>query len=322
MRKLRTLSVAAVALFGLVGGGAAAERWSVATSSTGSGPYIMGSALAQVINGSQDKIEMSAQSSGGYNANLSLVADGSSTMGLGVLPDVIDAYNGEGKFKSLPNKENFKKLRLMFPVALSTWHCMVRANSGIGSFDDLKGKKWNLNVPSTATRQINETLVKMLGMSQSDFQVFAISSGKTFDALQDGVIDASCNGLAVPSGEVMQLASQVPIHLLSIGDGVYGKMNQRYHNALVRMTVPANTYPGQDKEAVTFANQDTLYVNQDVPEDLVYAFTKAYFENLEKLGEKYSSFKGLTLKHDAELNVDIPRHPGVVRYMHEKGLLK
>jgi TRAP transporter TAXI family solute receptor len=322
MHKLLKFAVASVVLLGLAGNANAVERWSVATSSTGSGPYIMGSTLAQVINGAQKKIELSAQSSGGYNANLSLVADGSSTLGLGALPDLIDAYNGTGKFASLPNKERFKNLRLLFPVALSTWHCMVRADSGIKSFSDLKGRKFNLNVPSTATRQINEGLVSALGMKQSDFKIFSISSGKTFDALQDNVIDASCNGLAVPSGEVLQLASQVPIHLLSIDDKAYTTLNARYHGALLRHTIPANTYPGQTKEAITFANQDTLYVNKDVSEDLVYAFTKAYFENLDQLQKKYSSFKGLTLQQDAALKVDFPRHPGVIRYMKEKGLLK
>lgn len=321
MRRLQYL-VTAIAILGMSGAANGAQRWSVATSSTGSGPYIMGSTMAQVINGAQNKIELSAQSSGGYNANLSLVADGSSTLGLGALPDLIDAYNGTGKFEKLPNKGRFKNLRLMFPVALSTWHCMVRADSGIKSFQDLKGKKFNLNVPSTATRGINEALIKSLGMSMSDFKIFSISSGKTFDALQNNVIDASCNGLAVPSGSVLQLGSQVPIHLLSIDDKAYQALDSHFHGALLRTKIPANTYPGQTKAAVTFANEDTLYVNKDVPADLVYAFTKAYFENLAQLQKKYSSFKGLSLKQDAAMKVDFPRHPGVVRYMREKGLLK
>lgn len=320
--RFHRLALAAIAVLGISGAANAAERWSVVTSSTGSGPYIMGSTLAQVINGAQNKIELSAQSSGGYNANLSLVADGNSVLGLGALPDLIDAYNGNGKFAKLANKERFKNLRLMFPVALSTWHCMVRADSGIKTFADLKGKKFNLNVPSTATRQINETLVSALGMSQADFKIFSISSGKTADALQNNIVDASCNGLAVPSGDVLQLASQVPISLLSIDDKPYQTLNAHYHGALLRTKVPANVYPGQTTEANTFANQDTLYVNKNAPDDLVYAFTKAYFENLAQLQQKYSSFKGLSLEQDAALKVDFPRHPGVIRYMREKGLLK
>ena len=60
----------------------AAEAWSIVTSSTGSNPYVLGSVIASVLNGKQDRIRLSAQTSGGYNENLSLIALQKATIGM------------------------------------------------------------------------------------------------------------------------------------------------------------------------------------------------------------------------------------------------
>ena len=101
--------------------GQAQERWSIATSSTGSGPYIIGSAIAEAMNKGQSGIEVSAQSSGGYNDNLSLVAQGNVNSGLTLLSELGDAWRGTGKFEAIPDaKERFEPLRRMFPVTTAT----------------------------------------------------------------------------------------------------------------------------------------------------------------------------------------------------------
>ena len=87
---------------------------------------------------------------------------------------------------------------------------------------------------------------------------------------------------------------------------------------MLRRIVPANTYPGQTKAVETFAYPEVLYVRKDANADLVYTFTKAYWEGPQP---NNPAFKGVTLKN-AAINVDPPMHPGVARYLREKGLIK
>ena len=319
MKRLALVTAFAAAFIGCSAPTMAEERWSIATSSTGSGPYIIGSAIAQTINERQTDIKVSAQTSGGYNENLMLVAQGQANSGLTLLSDLGEAYRVEGKFAAIPDaKKTFSSLRRMFPVTTATFHCAVRADSGIKSFADLKGKKLNINVPSTATQQINRAMIAALGMKPTDFKIFEIATSKSFDALGDRIVDATCNGLPMPGSPLMQLAAATPVNVLTLPDDAFARLNKTYGGTMLQVTIPANTYPGQTAEVKTFAYPEVLFVRADAKEDAVYALTKAYWAGAQP---NNPAFKQITLK-TATLEVDPPIHPGVVRYLREHGLIK
>jgi len=319
MKSRNVLSALIIGLAALPTAGKAAQRWSIATSSTGSGPYIVGSAIAQTVDRNQDELDVSAQTSGGYNDNLGLVAQGNVNVGLTLLSELGDAWRGQGKFEKLPNaKTMFSPLRRLFPVTTATLQCVVRADSGIRTFADLKGKRLNINVPATATQANNLALIKAFGMKPSDFTLLEIATSGSYDAVANGVADATCNGQPMPSGSIEQLAATTPVRILPIPDDVFKKMSKAYHNTPIRVTIPANTYPGQAKDVKTLANPEVLFVRKDADEDAVYTFTKAYWK-----GKRPSNpaFNDVTITN-ALIDVDPPMHPGVVRYLKEVGLLK
>lgn len=294
----------------------AQERWAIATSSTGSGPYINGSAIAQLVSEKSDRMNVSAQTSGGYNENLSLVAMGQTEVGLTILSDLRDAYLGEGKFAELPNAtEIFSPLRRLFPVTSATAHCVVRADSNIRTFEELRGKRLNINVPATATQQINLALLDALGMSRSDFTIFEIATSGSFDALNNGIIDATCNGQPMPSGSILQLAASRPVGVLPFPDDAFERLNDAYGGTMLQVTIPADTYTGQTGDVVTFAYPEVLFVHENADEEMVYDFTKAYFE-----GGRINlpAFNNVSIEN-AVIETEPPIHPGALRYFREQG---
>lgn len=296
----------------------AQERWSIATSSTGSGPYINGSAIAENVNSKQKELSVSAQTSGGFNDNLGLVASGEVQSGLTLLSELGDAWRGTGKFETLPNaKEIFAPLRRLFPVTTATFQCVVLADSGIKSFDDLKGKKLNVNVPATATHAINQNLLAAFDMAFTDFRIFEIATSGSYDALSNGIVDATCNGQPMPSSSVLQVSASKPVDLLPIPDEVFERLNEAYRGTMLRVSIPAGTYPGQENEVATFAYPEVLFVREDASEEAVYAFTKAYWEGAQPASP---AFAQVSIDH-AALNVDPPLHPGTERYLREQGLM-
>ena len=296
----------------------AQERWSIATSSTGSGPYINGSAIAENVNSKQKELSVSAQTSGGYNDNLGLVAAGEATSGLTLLSELGDAWRGTGKFETLPNaKEMFAPLRRMFPVTTATFQCVVLAESGIKSFADMKGKKFNVNVPATATHAVNMNLIAAFNMAASDFNIFEIATSGSYDALSNGIVDMTCNGQPMPSSSILQVAASKPVDVIPIPDEVLARMNDAYFGTMLRVTIPAGTYAGQDDEVTTFAYPEVLFVREDASEEAVYTFTKAYWEGAQP---DSPAFKQVSVEN-AALNVDPPLHPGTERYLRERGLL-
>ena len=295
----------------------AQQRWSIATSSTGSGPYIIGSAVANAVNANSDALAVSAQTSGGYNNNLLLVSGKRASSGLTFLSDLVEAYEGSGSFAELP-KGAFGKLRRMFPVTLTTVYCVVPAKSDIRSFADLRGRKVNINVAATSTNRANKAIIAASGLSLSDFKTFEIATSKSYEALQDGIVDATCNFQPHPSSSVEQLAASMPVRVLPISDEVFAAVNASYANTMRRITIEANTYAGQTEEVMTFAAPEILFTHADQDEEAVYALTKAYWE-----GERPTSagFAGISLK-DALGDYPVPLHPGTERYLREKGMIE
>jgi TRAP transporter TAXI family solute receptor len=85
--------------------------------------------------------------------------------------------------------------------------------------------------------------------------------------------------------------------------------------------VPANTYKGQDREIATPAVMAMMVARAELPEDLVYNFTKAIFDDLKQFHAAHAAAKSLTLE-TAQNGMPIPLHPGAQRFFKEKGLVK
>ena len=315
---------AAVATVLPVGEAQAQKRWSIATSSTGSSPYMTGSNIATVLNRLQDKVLLSAQTSGGFNENLALVGADKVNLAMSTTMHADFAYTGRGRFGKLPGNEMFRSIRLLFPVTLDTLHIAVLAKSGIKLLQDLKGRKVNLNVPATATRSINKRFFAAAKINLNDFKVFAISTKGSFDALRDGVIDATSNILPKGAGILQQLAAAKPVDLVPIPGDVFERLNKMFAGTLARSIVKANTYPGQTADVPSFSIPAVLITNEKSDPDLIYAFVRAYWENIGGLVKLDRTLGDVSLKFAAAAadRAATPMHPGAARYFKEKGLLR
>lgn len=318
---MRRLGIAAalVAALGVAGPAAAQKPWSLGTSSTGSGPYVNGVIIANQVNKGQSALSVSAQTSGGYNENVTLVATKRMDMGMTSSLDLDDAHAGTGKFAKLPNKEVFNDLRAAFVFAGSACHFATRADSGIKTFADIKGKKVNLNAPSTFTRGFNEKILKALNIGLDEIQVFSISTGKHFDALQDRVIDVGMHCYSIGYSGLLKLTATTPVHLLSLPDDAFDRLNDMYGGVLNKVTIEAGTYPGQAESAQTVFNTSVLFVHKDADADDVYAFTKAFWDKIGEMGKEDAAFRGITVEV-GNYKGKTPMHPGAERFFKEKGL--
>jgi TRAP transporter TAXI family solute receptor len=131
----------------------AAEKWAMGCSGAGSGPYSSGAAVANYLNKNQNAIRFSAQATAGYNENVALVSGGEIQIGMQQTAGLLDAYTGKYAFKGHAHK----RLRLLFPYTICVYHVVARKASNINTIDDLKGKKFNISLPSQTTRTMTST---------------------------------------------------------------------------------------------------------------------------------------------------------------------
>ena len=68
--------------------------------------------------------------------------------------------------------------------------------------------------------------------------------------------------------------------------------------------------------------QATVVSSAKVPNDVVYAVTKAVFDNLEELKKLHPALANLNPEEMIKNGLSAPLHDGAVRYYKEKGWIK
>ncbi len=293
----------------------AKEKVSMGTSSAGSTPYVLGGAFSKVVNERQDAVQVSAQATAGYNENVALVSAGELSIGQCFASTFLNAYSGKGPFEGKPQK----RLRMMFTILIAPYHIITRESAHINTVSDLKGKKINIGVPAQSTRAYNEKFLESAGIGMNDFKMYEMSTGQTFRAMQDGVIDVTLNFLTPGSGRLVELTTNTNIKILGLSDELTKKVQQNTIGTKP-YTLPAKLYKGTDEAVKTISIQAVVFCRDDMTDEVAYQLTKSFWGDMAALN-KVKVFRSLTPK-DADPNgYPVPYHPGALKFFKEVGLV-
>jgi TRAP transporter TAXI family solute receptor len=192
-------------------------------------------------------------------------------------------------------------------------HIVVPAKSSIRSVEDLRGKRVDLGTPQSGTRlnalsvlQAHRVAVKDLAELRGDGPQAALH------ALSAGRIDAFFTTIGAPARELQRVAATFPIRLVPIGGAASARLIAE-QPGLVRITLPANTYPGQSEPVATVAATALLVANVDTPADEVRAVLQLAYESTDYLA--FGSAQGVKISKKSGLRgIAIPLHPAAVEY--------
>jgi TRAP transporter TAXI family solute receptor len=136
--------------------------------------------------------------------------------------------------------------------------------------------------------------------------------------MKDGHAQAFTLGTTIPASSVMDLAAGRDMKLLDLTDALpeMKKINPGY----TRVTVPANTYPKQDKDVGVIGYATHLVVSCKLPEDRVYTMVKTMAAHVADMAAVNKDMKSLTPKGMAE-DIGVPLHPGARKFYRESGAI-
>ena len=282
--------------------------------------YQVGGAICRLVNkGRKDHgIRCSVESTGGSIYNLNTIRAGELDMGVAQSDWQYHAYNGTSKFK---DKGANTDLRAVFSVHPEPFTVVARADSGINTFDDLKGKRVNIGNPGSGQRGTMEVLMKAKGWSVDDFALASeLKASEQASALCDNKIDVMVYVVGHPSGAIKEATTSCDSKLVTVdGSAVEGliKDNSYYRSA----TVPAGMYRGNDGDVETFGVGATFATSAAVPDEVVYQVVKAVFENFDTFRNLHPAFRHLKKEEMVKDGLTAPLHPGAAKYYKEAGLL-
>jgi len=317
MRIVCMLSI--VAWMSLLGGvGFAADKnISIGTGAMSGTYYPLGVAMAKMWTGAKIGVNVAAEATGGSVENARHIKG--KTMEIGFVESLIAewAYQGQEMFKD--NKvTNIRGLISLYPNTIQT---VVKADSGIKSYADLKGKKVSCGIQGSSSVLAMKIVLETYGIPFGDIKPQYLAYGPAMELLKDGQVDAVLVDAGAPTSSIIDIVSQHKVKILSIDRANIDKIVQKYPYFSRATVIPKGTYSGINEDVVTTGSLATLCVAAEMPDDLVYQITKALIEKKADVAKVHEKGKTIDLK-TAVNGFSIPLHPGALKYYKEKGVVK
>lgn len=261
----------------------------------------------------------SAVSSNGSVANVNAIAGGTLESGFAQSDVANWAHSGTGIWEGKPAVDSLRAIANLYPESI---HLVARADAGIASVADLKGKKVSLDEPGSGTLVDARIILEGYGLTEADVQAEFLKPNQAADRMRDGQMDAFFFVGGFPAGAIAELASGVKITLVPIEGDAAAAIRTKYP-FFAQDLIPAGTYDGVAADTTTLAVGAQWITSAAQPDDLIYEITKALWnENTRKLLDSGHS-KGKSIRPETALaGVGIPLHPGAEKFYREAGLLK
>lgn len=283
--------------------------------------YPTGGAICRLVNKSRKEhgIRCAVESTGGSVYNINTIKAGELEFGVAQSDWQYHAYNGTSKFEG---DAAFPKIRAVMSVHPEPFTLIVRGDSGIDSFEGLKGKRVNVGNPGSGQRATMEVVMDAFGISMDDFALATEYKGSEMaKQLCDGNIDAMIYTIGHPAAAIKEATTTCDARLVSVTGEAIDKLvadNPFYRVA----TIPGGMYAGTDTDTTTFGVGATLVTSSDVSEDAVYVVSKAVMENIDDFRALHPAFANLDPAQMVKDGLSAPLHAGAEKAYKELGLIK
>lgn len=251
LRHILRGTVVALAAAGFALACAAADKpnqITMLTGSPGGSWYPISAGIAKVLT---DKGTNTRLEQGGGNSNILNVAAGKAEAGFGLTTANYLASVGKGVFK-----EPVKGVMALTVLYTQLAHTVVTLESGVETYDQLRGKRMASQSMASGSRQIFEDTLIAYGLSDGEKDldiVFRGGPGASSVPVRDRQAIGFVTTTAPPTSSVAETAQALPIGLLPISDAAFKKMkanNPGYGQGVI----PAGIYKGVDKDVPTVSD--------------------------------------------------------------------
>jgi len=214
-------------------------------------------------------------------------------------------------------------IRQIFATTSGAYH--IFAKTEIKSFADLKGKRFAYEAPGWFGKMdMWEVVFEFYKLDRKKDIIGMLEPtgvGDEARLFKEGLVDATNKSSAFPNATYAELLRDMggKVHLLPFTKEAadYIRKELPYY---VKVTIPAGTYPGQDKDVLAMGYQMSYIVRVEMPEDFVYELVKTYHQHIDEVQAFHPQFKKQLSLDNSVSNLIMPVHAGAKRYYKERGV--
>ncbi|NKB76324.1 MAG: TAXI family TRAP transporter solute-binding subunit [Gammaproteobacteria bacterium] len=261
-----------------------------------------------------------AQSTNASAHNVNAIQEKNMEAGLSGAATLHFAYHGIGKFEGNA-KPDLRIIANLYPEDL---HLVLPKGASLGGLGDLEGKRVGIAQAGSGTQIAVELIIGDHGINRDNIDEAELNNSQSAERLADGQLDAYFYAAGTPVAAMIQLDNTKGMELYSFTDEEVkqGNASVPYY---IQSTIPAGTYPGVTYDVNTLAVSGILVTNANQSEELIYEVTKALWSDTARklLDNGHAKGKVITLETalDGVEGINVPLHPGAVRFYKEAGMM-
>src|ERR1700754_3194804 len=287
----------------------------VLTGGTSGVYYPLGVAIGKILGDKIPNVKTQVQATKASVENLVLLQQGRGELAFTLGDSLKAAWDGD---EEAGFKRKMDKLRTIGAIYPNYIQIVATSDSKIKTLADLKGKSLSVGAPKSGTELNSRAILAAAGMSYKDIgKVEYLPFAESVDLMKNRQLDATLQSAGLGVASLKDLSTSTEISVVSVPKDVVDKIGPPF----VSVTIPANTYTGQEKDVPTAAVINYLVTSSAGSDDLAYQMTKLIFESLPELANSHVAGKEIKLD-TAAMGSPVPLHPGAIRYYKEKGLIK
>lgn len=320
--KKSTSTVAALAavLIFAASGAQGQEFVRIVSGSAGGAWYPLGAKIAEVFQQAVKDSKIAVRNGpGGGGSNPRKVDSGEAEIGFTAGYTAADAFNGRGAYKK--EHKNLCAFASLFPGVLQV---VVPKNSKIRSFRDLKAASISPGKVFTSGNVALSRLLGLYGLTYDSIKknggaIHRISYSDALAMMKDGHVDAFAALTSVPFAPFLAADFSPGIRILEVEKDIREKFIKTYPGFWIEQ-VPTGVYKSVTEPVTAIASATILVIHKNVPEKTAYNLSAAFWSNHGEMLKVNKDWERVELK-TALRGIDIPVHPGVERFLREKGVV-
>ncbi len=274
-----TLALTLLGVAGCAGDRAGSGRrfLSIGTAGTGGLYYPIGGAFASLLTARDSGRTWTAEVTGGSVENIQRLMNGEIDLGFAIGTTVYEAYNGGRDFTTAQTR-----LRVIAPLYANLTHVLVRQSAHIASIGDLRGRRVSVGAAGSGTEQVAAQLLEVYGLSYDSIDARFLSFTESAAALGDGAIDAAILSVGYPASAVLEAMTTGRVELLAL-DSAHVRTLTDQHAYYSTASIPAGSYPGQDRALPTFSVLNWIVARDDLEDQIADHVLDTLFEDVDAL---------------------------------------
>lgn len=290
------------------------ENISIGAGPNGSANYITISGIASLLSGSDSNLNISTEISTGSQENIRMIQEGTTQFGIAMADAYYHAYEGTREFES----DTEGSINFVMGGPQTLMHFIVPEDSGINDITDLVGSRIGTSRGVTSQYYV-PIILEAYGISD-DVEIVELELSDIQNGLSDRTIDAGVHITPSPNTTIQDLAATTDIKLLEVDEEIAEEIIEE-NPYFETGQIPGNTYSGFDQEVNTLGSRNTLIVDANLDEDIVYEITKTIIEGYDELISIHPQAGEYNKENALEGDV-IPIHPGAEKYYNEINILE